>query len=131
MVEPHDGLLVDYTLDYPDPVGVQHYVYEFDGAESFKAEIAPARTFGFVNEFSKLVEHGLAYGGRLDNCVLIGEDGVINGELRFPDEFVRHKILDVIGDFSLLGQPLRGKITARATGHRHNVAMVRELLQAA
>jgi len=131
VVEPHDGLLVDYTLDYPDPVGVQHYVYEFDGAESFKAEIAPARTFGFVNEFSKLVEHGLAYGGRLDNCVLIGEDGVINGELRFPDEFVRHKILDVIGDFSLLGQPLRGKITARATGHRHNVAMVRELLQAA
>ena len=84
-----------------------------------------------MNEFSKLVEHGLAYVGRLDNCVLIGEDGVINGELRFPDEFVRHKILDVIGDFSLLGQPLRGKITARATGHRHNVAMVRELLQAA
>ena len=131
LVEPHDGLVVDYTLDYPEPVGVQHYVYEFAGPESFKAEIAPARTFGFVHEFSTLVEHGLAAGGRLDNCVLIGEDGVINGELRFPDEFVRHKILDILGDFALLGQPLRGRITARATGHRHNVAMVRELLQAA
>ena len=130
-VEPYDGLIVDYTLDYPEPVGVQHYVYEFQGPESFRKEIAPARTFGFVHEFRKLATHGLAAGGRLDNCVLIGEDGVINGELRFDDEFVRHKILDVLGDFALLGQPLRGRIIARATGHRHNVAMVRELLQAA
>lgn len=131
VVEPHDGLVVDYTLDYPDPVGQQHYVFEYTGPESFREEIAPARTFGFVHEFRQLAQHGLAAGGRLDNCVLIGEDGVINGELRFEDEFVRHKILDVLGDFALLGQPLRGRITARATGHRHNVAMVRELLAAA
>lgn len=131
IVEPHDGLVVDYTLDYPDPVGRQHYVFDYRGPESFRREIAPARTFGFVHEFRQLAQHGLAAGGRLDNCVLIGEDGVINGELRFEDEFVRHKILDVLGDFALLGQPLRGRITARATGHRHNVAMVRELLAAA
>jgi UDP-3-O-acyl N-acetylglucosamine deacetylase len=129
-VEPHDGFVVDYTLDYPAPVGTQHYVFEFDGPASFRDQVAPARTFGFVHEFKQLAAVGLAAGGRLDNCVLIGDDGVINGQLRFPDEFVRHKILDVLGDFALLGRPLRGRITARATGHRHNVAMVRELVAA-
>ena len=131
VVEPDDTLVVDYTLDYPEPVGVQRYVFEYTGPESFRDQIAPARTFGFVHEFTRLAAAGLAAGGRLDNCVLIGDDGVINGELRFPDEFVRHKILDVLGDFSLLGRPLRGRITARATGHRHNVAMVRQLLRSA
>ncbi|MEO2168702.1 MAG: UDP-3-O-acyl-N-acetylglucosamine deacetylase, partial [bacterium] len=130
VVEPHDGLVIDYALDYPAPVGQQNFVFDFKDVESFKREIAPARTFGFVHEFRQLVENGLAAGGQLDNCVLIGEDGVINGELRFKDEFARHKILDAIGDFALLGQPLRARITARATGHRHNVAMVRELLAA-
>jgi UDP-3-O-[3-hydroxymyristoyl] N-acetylglucosamine deacetylase len=130
-VEPYEGFAIDYTLDYPAPVGQQHYVFDYQGPESFRDQLAPARTFGFVHEFTRLAAAGLAAGGRLDNCVLIGEDGVINGELRFPDEFVRHKILDVMGDFSLLGRPLRGRIVARATGHRHNVAMVRELLAAA
>lgn len=130
-VEPFDGFVIDYTLDYPPPIGQQRYVFEYDGPESFRDHIAPARTFGFVHEFTQLNSVGLAAGGRLDNCVLIGEDGVINGELRFPDEFVRHKILDVMGDFALLGRPIRGKIVARATGHRHNVGMVRTLLEAA
>jgi UDP-3-O-[3-hydroxymyristoyl] N-acetylglucosamine deacetylase len=129
-VEPYDGFAIDYTLDYPAPVGEQRYVFDYAGPDSFRQEVAPARTFGFVHEFTRLAAAGLAAGGRLDNCVLIGEDGVINGELRFPDEFVRHKILDVMGDFSLLGRPLHGRIVARATGHRHNVAMVRELLAA-
>ncbi len=131
VVEPHDGYAIDYTLDYPAPIGQQRYVFEYDGPQSFRDEIASARTFGFVHEFTQLAAAGLAAGGRLDNCVLIGEDGVINGELRFEDEFVRHKILDVMGDFALLGRPLRGKIIARATGHRHNVGMVRTLLAAA
>ena len=130
-VEPFDGFAIEYTLDYPAPVGRQHYVYEYEGPESFRDQIAPARTFGFVHEFSQLNAAGLAAGGRLDNCLLIGEDGVINGELRFPDEFVRHKILDVMGDFALLGSPLRGRIIAHATGHRHNVGMVRTLVAAA
>lgn len=130
-VEPYDGFAIDYTLDYPAPVGTQHYVFEYTGPESFREQVAPARTFGFVHEFTRLAAAGLAAGGRLDNCVLIGEDGVINGELRFADEFVRHKILDVMGDFTLLGRPIRGRIVARATGHRHNVAMVRELQAAA
>jgi UDP-3-O-[3-hydroxymyristoyl] N-acetylglucosamine deacetylase len=130
-VEPYDGFAIDYTLDYPAPVGLQHFVFDYQGPESFRDQVAPARTFGFVHEFKRLAAVGLAAGGRLDNCVLIGDDGVINGELRFPDEFVRHKILDVMGDFALLGRPIRGRITARATGHRHNVAMVRELIAAA
>ncbi len=129
-IEPCDGFVVDYTLDYPQPVGVQRYVFRLEGPASFRDQIAPARTFGFVHEFTQLAAAGLAAGGRLDNCVLIGEDGVVNGELRFPDEFVRHKILDVLGDFALLGQPIRGRITARATGHRHNVAMVRRMVEA-
>jgi UDP-3-O-acyl N-acetylglucosamine deacetylase len=130
VIEPDSGFVIDYTLDYPQPVGQQRYVFQYRGPESFKNEIAPARTFGFVHEFTQLSRAGLAAGGRLDNCVLIGEDGVINGELRFPDEFVRHKILDVMGDLALFGRPLRGRVTARATGHRHNVALVRELLRA-
>ena len=131
VVEPYDGFVIDYTLDYPAPVGEQRYVFEYSGPASFRDQIAPARTFGFVHEFTQLAAVGLAAGGRLDNCVLIGEDGVVNGELRFADEFVRHKILDVMGDFALLGRPLWGRISARATGHRHNVGMVRSLLAAA
>lgn len=131
VVEPYDGFAIDYTLDYPEPIGQQRYVFEYKGPESFRDEIAPARTFGFVHEFTQLASVGLAAGGRLDNCVLVGEDGVVNGELRFDDEFVRHKILDVMGDFALLGRPIRGRIVARATGHRHNVGMVRTLLAAA
>jgi UDP-3-O-acyl-N-acetylglucosamine deacetylase len=73
-------------------------------------------------------ELGLGSGGRLDNFILVGEDNVINTELRFPDEFVRHKILDIIGDLYLLGYPLRGKVTARLTGHRDNVALLRAIL---
>lgn len=130
-VEPYDGFAIDYTLDYPDPVGEQRYVFDYTGPDSFRDQIAPARTFGFVHEFTQLAAAGLAAGGRLDNCVLIGDDGVVNGELRFGDEFVRHKILDVMGDFALLGRPIRGRIVARATGHRHNVGMVRTLLAAA
>ena len=73
-------------------------------------------------------ELGLGSGGRLDNFILVGEDDVVNTELRFPDEFVRHKILDIIGDLYLLGYPLRGRVTARLTGHRDNIALQRLIL---
>jgi len=75
-------------------------------------------------------ELGLGSGGRLDNFILVGDDRVINTALRFPDEFVRHKILDIIGDLYLLGFPVRGRVTARLTGHRDNVAIQRHLLAA-
>jgi UDP-3-O-acyl-N-acetylglucosamine deacetylase len=70
---------------------------------------------------------GLASGGRLDNCILIDDEKVVNTTLRFPDEFARHKILDIMGDIYLLGRPIRGMITARKTGHSHNIALVREI----
>ena len=72
-------------------------------------------------------ELGLGSGGRLDNCVLIGEDNVINTELRFPDELARHKILDIVGDLYLLGYPIRGKVTACLSGHRMNIDLLREI----
>jgi len=124
-VEPSDRFEVEYFLDYPPPVGKMHFHYRFDGPEDFKRQIAPARTFGFVRDVRALDEMGLAGGGRLSNLVLIDEDKVVNPPLRFPDEFVRHKVLDAIGDFYLLGRPFRGKITARQTGHSDNIAMLR------
>ncbi len=72
-------------------------------------------------------ELGLGTGGRLDNCILVGEEGVVNTVLRFPDEFVRHKILDIIGDLYLLGYPIRGRVTGRLTGHRDNIALLRAI----
>jgi len=126
-IEPAEGFEIHYTLIYPDPVGHQDYSYTHHGAESYRNEIASARTFGFLKEIRVLEEMGLANGGRLNNCILIGEQGVINPPLRFSDELVRHKILDLIGDLYLLGRPLHGKITACRTGHTDNVALVRAI----
>jgi UDP-3-O-acyl N-acetylglucosamine deacetylase len=126
-IEPADGFEIHYTLIYPEPVGRQEYHYVHRGPESYREEIAPARTFGFLKEIRALEEMGLANGGRLNNCILIGDQGIINPPLRFPDELVRHKILDLIGDLYLLGHPLRGKVTACRTGHTENVALVRAI----
>ena len=126
-IEPADRFAVRYTLEYPAPVGRQEFSYEFTDTASFVREVAPARTFGFVREIEHLERMGLASGGRLHNCILIGENGVVNTPLRFPDEFARHKVLDIFGDFYLLGRPLRGLVTARMTGHSDNVALLRLL----
>ena len=129
MFEPADSFIIDYTLQYPEPVGTQRLIFELSSPEKYKEQIAPARTFGFVKDISYLQGKGLAQGGRFDNFVLIGESGVINSELRFPDEQVRHKILDAIGDLYLLGRPLEGKITASMTGHSDNIELLRNVLE--
>ncbi|MEK6711090.1 MAG: UDP-3-O-acyl-N-acetylglucosamine deacetylase, partial [Nitrospinota bacterium] len=98
--------------------------------EGFTAEIAPARTFSFIWELEDLERMGLGEGGRWGNVILVDRERVVNTELRFPDEFVRHKVLDVMGDLYLLGRALRAKITAERSGHRHNVALVRLLTEA-
>lgn len=126
-IEPADRFEVHYTLEYPPPIGRQEYEFRLTGPEAFAREIAPARTFGFVREIETLEQMGLANGGRLNNFILVGEEGVVNAPLRFPDEFVRHKILDVMGDFYLLGRPVRGRIVARKTGHSDNAALLRVL----
>ena len=124
-IEPADEFSVRYVMRYPAPVGEQEYTYHHQGAQSFKSEIAPARTFGFLRDIAKLQNMGLANGGRLSNFILIDDEKIVNTELRFADEFARHKILDVLGDFYLLGRPLRGAITARMTGHSDNIALLR------
>ncbi|MGB6063797.1 MAG: UDP-3-O-acyl-N-acetylglucosamine deacetylase [Desulfomonilaceae bacterium] len=128
-VEPSEFFEIEYLLDYPKPVGKMKMVYRCTGPEDFKREIAPARTFGFVKDMRMMDEMGLASGGKLSNVVLLDEEKVVNPPLRFPDEFVRHKILDLIGDFYLLGRPIRGKIVAQQTGHTDNVAMLKIINQ--
>lgn len=129
VIEPAESFSISYTLRYPTPVGEQFYRYQHKSFETYKAEIAPARTFGFMRDIKMMNELGLGSGGRLDNFILVGDDNVINTELRFPDEFVRHKILDIIGDLYLLGYPVRGKVTARFTGHRDNIQLQRQIFK--
>lgn len=127
VASPYDGFRVTYELSYPPPVGDQTYVFEFTGPESFRREIAPARTFGFVDEIRALETAGLGQGGQLGNFILIGESGLVNTDLRFPEELARHKILDIMGDSYLLGAPLRCAIHARKTGHAANVGLMRAI----
>lgn len=131
-IEPGEGFSVDYLLRYPAPVGEQRasFTLRAPGAvppnsTGYRDIIAPCRTFGFVKDIGFLQRQGYAQGGRFDNFVLFGEEGAINGELRFPDEPARHKILDAIGDLYLLGRPLQGKVTACMTGHSDNVALLK------
>ncbi len=114
----------DIAFDHP-AISVQNYSMKFS-TETFCKEIASARTFGFLHEVEYLKANGLARGGSLENAVVIDDKGVMNPEgLRFQDEFVRHKILDSFGDFSLLGAPLLGHIRAFKAGHDLNAQMVR------
>jgi UDP-3-O-[3-hydroxymyristoyl] N-acetylglucosamine deacetylase len=126
-IEDADRLIIDYTLIYPAPIGTQRVHFELDSPETYVREIAPARTFTFVAEMRKLSEMGLANGGRLDNVILVDSEKIINTKLRFPDEFARHKVLDLIGDLYLLGRPIVGHVTASKTGHADNLALLRAL----
>ncbi len=126
-IEPADEFSVEYTLRYPEPVGEQHFSFTLTDPAAYRDQIAPARTFSFVKDVGHLQRQGLALGGRFDNFLLIGAEGAINDEWRFPNEPVRHKVLDAIGDLFLLGRRLRGKVTARMTGHSDNVAILKKV----
>ncbi len=129
-VRPFDGFRVNYTIRFPHPViGEEHFALDIT-PETFEREVAPARTFGFLKEVEYLHSRGLARGGSLDNVVVVGDDGILNKEgLRFPDEFVRHKMLDFVGDMAMLGRPLLGDFTVSCSGHGHNNAFLRALVQ--
>ncbi len=128
LIEPYDGFRVSYRVSYPPPIGVQEWTYEHHSGVQYHQELAPARTFGFVKDVEALHDAGLIPGGRLNNVILLGDGRIVNTTpLRFPDEFVRHKILDIMGDFYLLGQPIRGHIRANMTGHTDNIELVRQL----
>ncbi|UCH98398.1 MAG: UDP-3-O-[3-hydroxymyristoyl] N-acetylglucosamine deacetylase [Candidatus Aminicenantes bacterium] len=123
-IEPSDIFSIKYTTIYPEPLGTVTYKFDMNSFDNFEKEIAPARTYGFVDELSKLSQMGLAEGGRVNNFIMIDKGKVINTKLRFKEELARHKILDIIGDFYLLGYPIRGKITAQKTGHTENTQLV-------
>ncbi|ACL70506.1 UDP-3-O-acyl-N-acetylglucosamine deacetylase [Halothermothrix orenii] len=125
VILPYDGFKISYTLDYDHKViGTQFF--EFDkGENSFEEEIAPARTFGFEREVEALHRRGLALGGSLENAVLIGDEDTVN-PLRFSNEFVRHKILDVIGDMALNGF-VSGHIITVRSGHSLHVELAQEI----
>lgn len=128
-IEPSDNLIVDFRIWNHPPINDETYVFVGE-LERFLEEIAPARTYGFLSDFERLAKMGLGEGGRIDNVILLDSGRVINTRLRYDDEFVRHKILDLIGDLYLLSRPIIGKITARQTGHIENLALVREIRRA-
>ena len=128
-VSPAPRLSVAYFVEYPHPsIGKQRIELPID-AETFEREIARARTFGFLHEVEALWRGGLARGGNLDNTVVLDERGVVNpGGLRFPDEFVRHKLLDLIGDLALLGMPLIAHVVVERGGHAIHQQLVERIL---
>lgn len=125
---PADRFKITYTICFDHPL-LRHQQKTLDLDEQvFIDEIAPARTFGFLKEVEMLRQRGLALGGSLENAIVLGETGVLN-PLRFEDEFVRHKILDVIGDLALVGHPLRAHLVVHRGGHALHTAFAAELVR--
>ncbi|MDQ3633385.1 MAG: UDP-3-O-acyl-N-acetylglucosamine deacetylase [Acidobacteriota bacterium] len=129
-VEPSDKFEIECSIDFPHPfINKQTFHFVLDNG-SFGREIASARTFGFTQEIEMLRKANLAQGGSLDNAIVLTETGMLNeNPLRFKDEFVRHKILDIIGDFALLGMPMLAKIIAEKSGHSIHASLMSKLLK--
>jgi UDP-3-O-[3-hydroxymyristoyl] N-acetylglucosamine deacetylase len=127
-IYPSDHFKVTYSIAFDHPL-LRHQSRTIRlTEESFVEEIAPARTFTFLKEVEMLRQQGLALGGSLENAVVIGDTGVLNNALRFEDEFVRHKILDVIGDMALVGHPVIGHLVAHRGGHALHTAFAAQVL---
>ncbi|MCI0661888.1 MAG: UDP-3-O-acyl-N-acetylglucosamine deacetylase [Acidobacteria bacterium] len=129
-IEPSDRFRITCEIDFTHPlIGRQNYDITFtDG--NYSREIAPARTFGFVEEIDSLQANGLARGGSLENAIALTRDGILNSEpLRFENEFVRHKILDIIGDLALCGMPILGHVHATRSGHGLHTMLISTLLR--
>ena len=129
---PHNGFKVEFTIDFKHPVfDKSGKTVNIDFADNaYTKEVSRARTFGFMHEVEALRNNGLALGGSLDNAIVMDEFRVLNQDgLRYDDEFVKHKVLDAIGDLYLLGRPIIGAFEAYKSGHALNNALLRELLQ--
>lgn len=128
-IEPSDQTIFDFKIRFDHPsIKEQSYHFKFS-TQAYKEEIAKARTFGFLSEVNYLRSIGLAKGGGLHNCIVLDENGVVNKEgLRYPEEFVRHKILDAIGDMAILGMPLLGTYVAFAGSHKLNHLLTKQIL---
>jgi len=126
---PSDDFKLTYTISFDHPL-LRHQARTLRiTEETFVEEIAPARTFGFLKEVEMLRQNGLALGGSLENAVVLGETSVLNPHLRFEDEFVRHKMLDAIGDLALIGYPVIGHVVAHRAGHALHTAFAAKVLQ--
>lgn len=130
-LDPYEGYRLSFSIDFKHPVidrSTQSVTIDF-AQTSYLKEISRARTFGFMQDVENLRENGLALGGGLDNAVVLDEYRVLNAEgLRFADEFIRHKLLDAVGDLYLLGKPLLGAFSAHKSGHSLNNRLLRALL---
>jgi UDP-3-O-[3-hydroxymyristoyl] N-acetylglucosamine deacetylase len=128
-VYPSDHFKVTYSISFDHPM-LRHQSRTVRlTEEAFVEDIAPARTFGFLKEVETLRQRGLALGGSLENAIVLSETGVLNNALRFDDEFVRHKILDVVGDLALVGHPIVGHVVAHRGGHALHTAFAARILE--
>lgn len=128
-LSPHSDLYLLYTIHYSHPlIGTQRYE-DFLRIKKFKEEIAPARTFGFLRDVPTMLERGLAKGGSLENAIVLTDQGIVNPPLRFPDEFVRHKVLDLIGDLALSTAPFLARIEVNRGGHNLHQAGLAALFE--
>jgi UDP-3-O-[3-hydroxymyristoyl] N-acetylglucosamine deacetylase len=127
-VYPAEHYSISYTIDFPRPIGLQTFDLDLEG-NAYETQIAPARTFGFLRDERALRNMGLIRGASEENAIVLTDNAIKNGPLRFEDEFVRHKILDLIGDLALLGHRILGKVVANRAGHAMHTALVSRLLK--
>ncbi len=128
-VYPHHGYSVSYHINFPHPL-IGNSTFEIALSNGgFQREIAPARTFGFLHEAEFMRNMGLIRGASVENAIVLTRDGITNPPLRYSDEFVRHKVLDLIGDLALLGKQVRGRVVADRAGHAMHTALVSRLLR--
>ncbi len=127
-VYPGSGYRIQYTIDFPAPIGRQGTFVDL-AAEKYGTAIAPARTFGYKADEQRLRDMGLIRGASPENAIIVGKHGPENGPLRFSDEYVRHKVLDLIGDLALAGRRIEGHVVAERAGHAMHTALVSRLLK--
>jgi len=127
-VYPGSGYTIEYSIDFPAPIGRQSAAVDL-ATETYGTLIAPARTFGYKADEQRLRDMGLIRGASAENAIILGKDGPENGPLRFPDEYVRHKVLDLIGDLALAGHRIEGRVVAERAGHAMHTALVSRLMK--
>jgi len=127
-VYPGSGYGIDYSIDFPQPIGSARFQGDLESGD-YARLIAPARTFGFREDEPKLRDMGLIRGASEECVIILTAQGVQNGPLRFADEFVRHKVLDLIGDLALAGRRIQGHVVAERAGHAMHTALVQRLMR--
>ena len=128
-IYPADNYTVSYSINFPHPlIGQESFKVELSNG-SYVEQIAAARTFGFLEQQQAMLNMGLIRGATRESCLVLTRDGIDNGPLRFPDEFVRHKVLDLIGDLALFGKRVLGYVKADRAGHAMHTAIVSRVLR--